>query len=331
MFSRLMSRLACLSPWMVIGGLAYAAVFVEPSVNSVPLDQPLVERRDLFFDGAVQGQQLWVVGQNGALLSSTDAGASWKREELPGRANLQAIAVSPKGRLVVVGNQGQVWTRSPNQPGTKQSWRSLQLPVSELAGKLLSVSFIEGHFWAVGEMGALFRGDAEAANWQRLGGEDDVTFNSIGAGVNGDLWITAEFGRLLRSRDQGQTWSTQELGSESLRALTFNGSTALAVGNRGEVYLSRDGGDDWQAVAHFTTEHLFDVAVHRGEWLVTGDRGALFRSTDPQQGWQAWAPAGLDKSYHSRLLDTDRGVVLVGQQLGLLSNDDLQLWPQEQR
>lgn len=324
MFSLTFSWLARLAPWMVIGGLAYAAVFIKPSVESVPLDQPLVERRDLFFDGAVQGNHLWVIGQNGAMLSSSDAGQNWQREELPGRSNLQAIAVSPEGRQVIVGNQGRIWTRV-----TGEAWQSLQLPVSELAGKLLSVSFIDGNFWAVGEMGALFRGDATAQDWQALGGEDDVTFNSIRAGIAGDLWITAEFGRLLRSTDQGASWNTIELGSESLRALVFSGSTGVAVGNRGEVYLSRDGGDDWQAVAHFTSEHLFDVAVHNGHWLVTGDRGALFRSDDPASGWQAWTPAGLDKSYHSRLLDSQHGVVVIGQQLGLLREDDLQIWPQE--
>ncbi|MBD9482044.1 glycosyl hydrolase [Pseudomonas sp. PDM14] len=324
MLSLTFSWLARLAPWMVIGGLAYAAVFIKPSVESVPLDQPLVERRDLFFDGAVQGENLWVIGQNGALLSSRDAGQNWQREELPGRSNLQAITVSPEGRQVIVGNQGRIWTRVSGE-----DWQSLQLPVSELAGKLLSVSFIDGHFWAVGEMGALFRGDATAQDWQALGGEDDVTFNSIRAGVGGDLWITAEFGRLLRSTDQGASWTTIELGSESLRALVFSGSTGVAVGNRGEVYLSRNGGDDWQAVAHFTSEHLFDVAVHDGHWLVTGDRGALFRSDDPAGGWQAWTPAGLDKSYHSRLLDSQHGVVVIGQQLGLLREDDLQIWPQE--
>lgn len=324
MFSLFFSWLARLAPWMVIGGLAYAAVFIKPSVESVPLDQPLVERRDLFFDGAVQGEHLWVIGQNGALLSSSDAGKTWQREELPGRSNLQAIAVAPEGRQVIVGNQGQIWTRVAGE-----AWHSQTLPVSELAGKLLSVSFIDGYFWTVGEMGALFRGDANAQNWQALGGDDDVTFNSIRAGVDGDLWITAEFGRLLRSTDQGVTWSTVELGSESLRALVFSGATGLAVGNRGELYLSRDGGNNWQAVAHFTTEHLFDVAVHEGHWLVTGDRGALFRSQNPATGWEAWTPGGFDKSYHSRLLDSQHGVVVIGQQLGLLRNDDLQIWPQE--
>lgn len=324
MVNRLLGWVARLAPWLVIGSLAYAAVFIQPTVDPVPLDQPLLERRDAFFDGAALGEQLWIVGQNGALLSSRDAGATWLREELPARGNLQSIAVSGQGRQVVVGNQGRLWTRLGAEP-----WQSQDLRVSERAGKLLSVSFIEGHFWAVGEMGALFRGDADAMHWEALGIDDDVTFNSIRAGVGGDLWIAAEFGRLLRSRDGGVTWSTQELGSESLRALIFDGHTGVAVGNQGQVFTSVDGGDSWQALAPFTREHLFDITVHAGEWLTTGDRGALFRTRTPTGPWQAWTPPGLDKSYHSRLLDTADGVVLIGHQLGLLRQDDLQLWPRE--
>jgi len=34
--------------------------------------------------------------------------------------------------------------------------------------KLLDVSFIDGHFWAVGEMGSLLRADADLSQWQAL-------------------------------------------------------------------------------------------------------------------------------------------------------------------
>jgi photosystem II stability/assembly factor-like uncharacterized protein len=325
MLRNLSGRAACLAPWMVIGSLAYAAVFIKPTVNPVPLEQPLVEQRDAFFDGAVLGDRLWVVGQNGALLSSLDEGAHWTREEVPTRGNLQAMAVSDQGRIVIAGNQGRLWTRQASGP-----WESRDLMVSELAGKLLSVSFINGHFWVVGAMGAVFRGDENATNWKAMREREDVTLNSVRAGADGDLWITAEFGLLLRSRDGGATWSTQELGSESLRAIAFEGHEGVAVGNQGQAFLTEDAGDTWRPLERFTREHLFDVVFHRGEWLTTGDRGALFRSRSPASGWQAWAPKGLDKGYHNRLLDTADGVVLIGHQLGLLSQDELQLWPREQ-
>lgn len=324
MFKRLLRLLLTLSPWMVIAGLAFAALFIKATVNPIPLDQPLLEHRDAFFDGAVLKDRLWIVGQNGALLSSDDAGLSWTREELPGRRNLQAIAVSDQGRQVVVGNEGRVWTRLNDQP-----WQSQDLPVSEYAGKLMSVSFINDHFWIVGEMGALFRSDTDAAQWQIMGEEEDVNFNSIRAGAEGDIWITAEFGRLMRSRDNGLTWTSQELGSESLRAIVFDGATGVAVGNQGQAFISHDSGDNWQQITQFTQDHLFDVSIHNGTWVTTGDRGALFRTKVPGGTWQAWVPQGLDKSYHNRLLKTADGLVLIGHQLGLLSQDNLQLWPGE--
>ena len=321
MISTTLSWVGRLSPWLLISGLAYAAVFIKPTVNPHPLDQPLLERRDAFFDA---DERFWVVGQNGAMLSTQDGGDNWNREELPGRANLQSVAVSDSGRLVVIGNQGRIWTRAD-----AGDWSEQVLPVSEHAGKLLSVAFIAGHFWVAGEMGALFRGNADGSGWQALGTGEDVTFNSIRAGADGDLWIAAEFGQLLRSTDQGQSWTTQELGSESLRAIAFDGATGMAVGNRGEAYLTRDAGDSWRPVEKFTSEHLFDVVVHDGRWIVTGDRGALLRSSDPEAGWQTWTPEGLDKSYHSRLLGVPGGVLLVGQQIGLLEQDELKIWPSE--
>lgn len=326
MFKRLLRILLTLSPWMVIAGLAFAALFIKATVSPIPLDQPLLEHRDAFFDGAVLKKQIWIVGQNGALLSSDDAGLNWVREELPGRRNLQAIAVSDQGQQVVVGNEGRVWTRKNDQP-----WQTQDLRVSDLAGKFMSVSFINGYFWIVGEMGALFRGDADAAQWQVMGPEEDVNFNSIRAGVDGDIWITAEFGRLLRSRDNGLTWTSQELGSESLRSIAFDGSTGVAVGNQGQAFISHDSGDTWQQISQFTQDHLFDISIHQGVWVTTGDRGALFRSKDPAGAWQVWLPQGLDKSYHNRLLETADGLVIIGHQLGLLGQENMQLWPGEKQ
>lgn len=317
--------LARLAPWLVIGSLAYAAVFIKPTVDPIPLDQPLLEHRDAFFDGAVLDDNIWIVGQNGALLTSEDAGQSWVREELPQRSNLQSIAVSPAGQKVVVGNEGQIWTRIVDGP-----WQHHELKVSDLAGKLQSARFIDGEFWVVGEMGAIFRSSEEAVDWKKLGLDEDINLNFISPGVGDDLWIAAEFGRLLRSQDGGLTWSAQELGSESLRAIHFRGNTGVVVGNSGQAFISHDGGDNWNQIPAFTTEHLYDVVEHKGQWITTGARGALFRSTEPQRHWAAWEPEELDMSYHNRLLATADGVVLIGQQLGLLHGDQLQIWPGEQ-
>lgn len=309
-----------ISPWLLIAGLAYAAVFVKPTVNGAPLLQPVVESRDMFFGVAGDSSSLWVVGQDGAVLHGVNGASSWSREVLPSRTNLQAVAVSPDGVVVAVGNNGDLWLRDP-----KQGWRHEKLPVGDIGGKLLDVAFIGGRFWVVGEMGALFRGGA--GNWERMGAEQDVAFNAIRPGVGGDLWIPAEFGRLLRSRDGGLTWSTQELGSESLRAVAFEGQTGVSVGNTGHIYLSENGGDDWRPVISFTSDHLYDVVVRNGLWSVVGDNGAYFQSSKPDSGWRnaAISFGELGKGYLTRILPVAGGDLLVGRQLAMVSDGQLKV------
>lgn len=315
-----MSWAARLSPWGLIAGLAYAAVFIKPTVDAAPLLQPVVEQRDMFFGAAGDLTSLWVVGQDGAVLHGVEGATRWSREVLPGRRNLQAVAVSPDGVVVTVGNHGDLWLKKPGQ-----AWRNTPLPVSEVGGKLLDVAFIGGHFWVTGEMGALFRSGPGAGTWERIGEEQDVAFNIIRQGVGNDLWIAAEFGRLLRSRDGGLSWTTQELGSESLRSVSFEGQVGVAVGNAGHVYVSQDGGDSWKAMSSFTSDHLRDVVVVDGLWSVVGDNGTYFQSRKPAGGW--WNSAldfgELGKGYFTRVLPVASGNLLVGQQLAVIDSGQL--------
>ncbi|MEQ6328893.1 YCF48-related protein [Pseudomonas chengduensis] len=305
---------------MLIAGLAYAAVFVKPSANGAPLLQPVVESRDMFFGAAGDRSSLWVVGQDGAVLHGVDDASRWSREVLPNRSNLQAVAVSPEGVVVTVGNQGDLWLRTPGH-----GWRNAPLPVGEFGGKLLDVAYIGDHFWVVGEMGALFRASPGAGTWERMTEEQDVAFNAIRPGAGDDLWIAAEFGRLLHSRDGGRTWSTQELGSESLRALAFDGQAGVAVGNAGHLYLTENGGDDWRAVTPFTSDHLHDVTVQGGLWRVVGDNGTYFQSNKPGSGWKNAAIdfGELGKGYLTRILPLEGGDLLVGRQLTMVRDGHL--------
>jgi photosystem II stability/assembly factor-like uncharacterized protein len=318
--SRILPWVAKLSPWVLIAGLAYAAVFIKPSFNGAPLLQPVVEPRDMFFGAAGDASSLWVVGQDGAVLHGVNG--AWSREVLPDRSNLQAVAVAPGGAVVTVGGHGDLWLRHSGQ-----GWRHVALPVDEGGGKLLDVAFIAGHFWVVGEMGALFRAAPDGNAWERMGEPQDVAFNAIRPGVDGDLWIAAEFGRLLRSRDGGLTWTTLELGSESLRALAFDGQTGVVVGNTGHLYLSDNAGADWRLMPAFTSDHLHDVMVHAGLWCVVGDNGSYFQSDKPGGTWKNAALdfGELGKGYLTRILPVAGGNLLVGRQLALASDARLQV------
>ena len=322
MAHKLFKATAQIAPWAVVGGLAYAAAFIKPGVEPLPLPQPLNEPRDIFYDVSVsEPGKYWFAGNNGLVLEAGTSVEDWRRHDMPQDVNLQGIAAADDGTVLAVGNAG--WTFRHHGDG---EWEALQLPVSDIAGKLIEVAWIEGHFWAIGEMGAVFRSDAEAQSWDNLSIDGDVGLNDITRSVSGDLWITAEFGTVYRSTDYGESWEGTELGYESLRSVAFHDEHGVIVGNGGVIFLSQDGGESWQPMDSPTNEHLYDVIRDDGRWLATGNGGVLVASEDGRQ-WQALQPVDFASGYHARLEPVGNGVLVAGETIGLLSGNDWHTWP----
>ena len=327
MVGKILGFTAQVAPWAVVGSLGYAAAFISPSVEPLPLPQPLIEPRDVFYDvDTGNGQSYWFVGNAGTVLQSGSGEEPWQRHELPEPTNLQGVAVSSSGDVVAVGNQGAVFVLRKGE----SEWTSYRLPVSERAGKMVDVAWINGAFWVIGEMGAIFKSDAAIENWQDLGIDEDVSLNDIAEGPDGSLWITAEFGLVLHSDDQGETWNQVEHGRESLRALDFDpNGDGVIVGNNGVVMYSDDSGETWEPVKSVTREHIYDVVFDGDSWLAVGNSGLILQSPDGKT-WERIRPEGFGSGYHTRLLATEDGTVIAGQTIGELSGSTWHSWPVEE-
>ncbi|WP_420389250.1 WD40/YVTN/BNR-like repeat-containing protein [Marinobacter sp.] len=322
MVGKVLGFAAQVAPWAVVSGLAYAAAFIKPSVDPLPLPQPLSEPRDLFYDVAGSDQQgYWFAGNNGIVLERSAGGSDWVRHSMDLSVNLQGIAISSSGLVIAVGNQGWLFRNN----GT--SWDSQQLPVSDIAGKLIEIAWLDGYFWAIGEMGAVFRGNADGQQWTDVSIDGDVGLNDIVQSADGTLWITAEFGTLYRSVDGGLTWQGEELGYESLRSIAFDGHRGVIVGNGGVIYTSEDQGESWQRRDAATEEHLYDVVHDGSRWLATGNGGVLVASENGRD-WRPLRPAGFDSGFHTRLLPAEQAVLIAGATIGRLKNRDWTHWPE---
>ncbi|UJJ56602.1 MULTISPECIES: WD40/YVTN/BNR-like repeat-containing protein [Rhodanobacter] len=323
--ARLWSVLARLSPWLLIAALGYAAVFVQIDVKTTSMAQPLIEQRDQFLGGVDDGQHYWFVGQDGALLTMDQKTGSWQRTLLEPRENLQAIAASDAGTLVVVGNDGRLWVRENGE-----EWTTQELPLGNVARKLIDAAFLDGNFWVVGEMGAVFRGSADGKSWTRMRAPEDIVLNRIRSGPGHSLWITAEAGRLLRSDDEGATWELIELDGESLQSIAFAGDVGVIVGNRGHIYRSGNAGHDWTLLPELTTDHFYDVVAKQDGWIAVGEQGTVFSAYRDALKWQRVHADNLSRRYYMRVLPARQKSVLVGHEIGqLVSLNEYRAWPAE--
>lgn len=108
---------------------------------------------------ATPGGRLYLAGEAGLLVTSTDQGATWQRLELPYDGSLftilplggRSVAVAGmRGRLLVSGDNGATWTdRSPTLPALLAAGTLLQGDVAVIGGQ-------GGHLFVSRDGGATF-------------------------------------------------------------------------------------------------------------------------------------------------------------------------------
>ena len=155
-------------------------------------------------------QELYAVGQEGAVLRSSTQGETWKITQLEDRrAPTPKKKASPTsaptnsyrlwdvvGRgareVYTVGNGGIIW-RSTDQGET---WSSTQLPSTDDLFAIVCTP--EQNLYVLGERGALYQ-SSDGEGWRKL--ESKTTQALYAALVNGDkLYLLGAFGAILRSK-----------------------------------------------------------------------------------------------------------------------------------
>jgi photosystem II stability/assembly factor-like uncharacterized protein len=101
------------------------------------------------------------------------------------------------------------------------------------------------------------------------------------------LWIAGEDGFLLRSADQGTTWTVLDTGTTAhLNALGLRGGTLWAVGEQGTVLSSGDAGATWKTHDPGTKATLRAVGFSGANRIcAVADGGLVIVSDDAGNHW----------------------------------------------
>lgn len=198
-------------PWAIVGSLLYAGLFVKPTVIINEVVPAAINIRDRVYGLTNQGDDKWLAAGNyGLMLSSSDGGVSWKKQESNTMVHLQDISSwkDEPNRAVAVGNDGVIVVTENGG----ENWVEVDSPRSDIANKLLKVhTYAGGEAVTVGEMGAVLRSKDYGKTWSRLKAEcgcelDDIFMNDVVKTPNGTYYVAAEFGRIFISRDDGVEW-----------------------------------------------------------------------------------------------------------------------------
>ncbi|MFN2502483.1 MAG: WD40/YVTN/BNR-like repeat-containing protein, partial [Pyrinomonadaceae bacterium] len=231
------------------------------------------------------------VGEQGAILVTSDAGVTWTAVESGTDRSLKGVAFADAMNGVAVGAGGTVLRTADGG----RSWTAIG---TGLGSELRGVAF-GGPEAAiiVGEGGAILRSVDAGRVWQPVVRATASTLRAVKFVTPSIAVAAGDDGTLLRSTDGGVSWATVDSGtSAALRGLHFTGATiGIAVGGddrrwRSErvVLRTMDGGATWAEIDAPKGTRLYSVtAASDGSIVAVGEAGASIRSADEGITWEA--------------------------------------------
>lgn len=310
-------------PWLIIGILLLAAVYIKPGRVQKISHSTVITAHDRFYDVAfVKPDSFWMVGNVGKIVYSGDGGKTWRNQDAPTAEDLQSIAAWDANTLVAVGNDGVVLRTDDGG----QTWQEIKAPLSGIADRFLQVRVAnDGSAWLVGEYGAILVSRDRGKTWQRAAPPRDVVLHGVEA-RDGKVWVVGEAGTMLLSDDNGQTWHATKLATTTtLNAVCFRDlEHGVAVGLEGTVLVTDDGGQTWRQPPVVTSEHLQAVQWSGKEWMAVGNKGVLLTADSAADVWHATQVAQDSYAWHTGLVYSPHGWLLAGATVGFYQNNGWQ-------
>lgn len=241
-------------------------------------------------------ERVLVTGGNGSVYQTYDGGATWVLDVTESNLTLNALAVTPDGFAVAVGNNGYAYRTNikmpeqatepepivedrptPAQTGFPVGTEVLSLLVSD-EGTTLASTFqyglfrLEGVEWSEANVGMPSRQVWALKAVQREGRE------VLLAGT----WDSG----LFLSRDQGRTWDVVDgPGAFAIALATTPAGTACAVDYLGQVFCSEDLGDTWRLIGTIPNVSGPTGLLVLEEALLVSDFTGIRISRDGGQTW----------------------------------------------
>jgi photosystem II stability/assembly factor-like uncharacterized protein len=239
---------------LLMASTSAAAAPEAPLLKLAPAEQRAAAAASAMLAAARAGKRLVAVGERGTVLLSDDDGRSFRQSRgVPVATTLTGISFADEQVGWAVGHGGVV-LRTDN---AGETW---QLQRSDLARDqpLLAVLALDAQrAVAVGLWSLALHTRDGGRSWESSplppsskGSQTDLNLFGVFAGRQGELYVNAEQGRVLRSSDGGVTWNMLDTGYRgSLWAgLALKDGSLLVGGLRGTLMKSRDGGATWSTL-----------------------------------------------------------------------------------
>jgi photosystem II stability/assembly factor-like uncharacterized protein len=279
---------------LLAAGMARAEGAAVPALKQQPAVPTAYAGEATILGATHAGVRIVGVGDYGVVLLSDDHGKTFRQARtVPVSSTLTAVSFADAQNGWAVGHWGVILHTADGG----ETW-TVQRSDTKEDRPLFAVHFFDDQEGiAVGLWSLVLATHDGGAHWQPVtlpappgGGRADRNLLAAFADTHGTLFVAAERGMVLRSKDRGRSWEYVDTGYKGSfwTGTALRDGTLLVGGLRGSMYRSTDGGAHWRAVDSGVKSSLTGIVQANegtveavgldGTMLDSGDAGATFKA-----------------------------------------------------
>ena len=319
-------------------------LFDEPEI--IPYE-PEIVWENLFTDSAgnlrnvffIDDSHGWSVGENGAILHTTNGGRAWEKQNCPIDNTLIGLYfITPKlgwimsrdASFLSTSDGGKTWRIINADSKPLISRYDSEMNSTKVAYNLKAVYFqSSSEGWAVGEDGAILHNIDGGPVWTAQDSKHNTTFNDIQFTNDNIGWAVGLWGTIVFTNDAGKNWFIQSSDtSYDLKGLHFiNDKEGWVVGRDGIILHTHNSGADWLSQYSGVDENLNSVYFKNNkEGWIAGEKGLILHTQDGGLLWQREG-SGTNKNLYDIYYNGKNLLVAVGAECTIIKQATQDIFP----
>jgi photosystem II stability/assembly factor-like uncharacterized protein len=239
-----------------------------------------------------------IVGTGGTILHTTNGGMTWVPQLSGTNNDLKHVSFSDINTGIAVGNSGTIlYTTDGGITWTKKTSTNIDFNSTKFASAtIISTNTI----FAIGNVpwnGNIYRTTDNGINWTL---QQQIPINGSSGAITGISFSDSNTGVVLtwssftsqlnssiyRTIDGGLSWN--RWGDITLASITYghilydiacpSPNNVIAVGEKGLIIQTTDGGSTWKVHSTGTTEHLFGISLIANTGTAVGTHGTIIHT-----------------------------------------------------
>lgn len=237
----------------------------------------------------IDDQVAWAVGHQGVILKTTDGGRNWNKVF----DGLQLTNLLKSSLEIQITLLSAAFEHAETAGIDEDMLDELEMQLDDASYKLedltanagIEISFFDVLFstadygLVIGAYGAMLETKDGGNSWEYIGfkvpNPEGFHLNALTTDAENNIYVVGEAGLGIATSDQGKTWRSLVIDYPgSLFGIEVQGNTLYSYGLRGNMFVSKNKGENWQHLDTGVTNHIFSADwLNNKELLLVGAGG----------------------------------------------------------